>query len=107
MADTTQLSSELDATISALQQGLTAIPADQAVAVISSWQQKLQGTDLAEDLGELKTALSNGGTGASIGQILTDLGEDTTETASGASGEIAQKLQQLGSLLKQAGGSLS
>ena len=45
---------DIDTTIAALQQGLTAIPADQAAAVIDSWQQQLQGNPIAEKLGDLK-----------------------------------------------------
>lgn len=108
MADLTKLSADLDATIAALQAGLTSIPPEQAVAVIESWQQQLKGMDLADDLGELKAALTGGGGGgASLSSILTDLGEDTGETASSASGEVAAKLKQLGSLLSQAGSSLA
>lgn len=63
---------DIDSTIAALQQGLTAIPTDQAIAAIESWQQQLQGNDLAEDLGELKTALTSGTTskGMSLAEIL-------------------------------------
>lgn len=96
---------DLDTTISALQQGLTSIPPEQAIAVIDSWQQQLQGNDIAEDLGELKTALTNGDT-TSIAKILSDLGEDTTQAASSASGDVATKVKQLGQLLSQAGNSL-
>lgn len=102
MADAT---ANLDATISALQGGLTSITADQAIAVIDSWQQQLQGNDIAEDLGELKQALTNGDK-ASISKILSDLGEDTKGAASGATGDVATKVQQLGTLLAQAGNSL-
>lgn len=105
MSDTS-ISSDLDQTIAALQGGLTSIPPAAAVAVIESWQQKLQGTDLADDLSQLKAALSGGSGSASVSSLLSDLGEDTTETASSASGEIAAKLQQLGKLLSQAGSSL-
>ena len=64
---------DIDTTIAALQKGLTAIPTDQAVSVIDSWQQQLQGNPLAEQLGELKAALSSGGTskGKSLTEILT------------------------------------
>jgi hypothetical protein len=97
---------DLDTTIAALQQGLTSVPADEAVAIIDSWQQQLQGHDLAEDLGELKQALLNGDT-ASIAEILVDLGEDTSgEAASSVSDEISPKIKQLGELLMQAGRSL-
>ncbi|WP_164929043.1 hypothetical protein [Gloeobacter violaceus] len=107
MADSTQIAENLDKTIAALQQGLTAIPPEQAVVVIDTWQQQLQGTDLAEDLGQLKAALTSGDvTGESLKAVLTDLGEDTGEVAADAGGEVATKLQQLSKLLTQAGGSL-
>jgi len=96
---------DIDTTIAALQQGLTSIPVEQAIAVIESWQQQLQGTDLAEDLGELKAALSEGDVSA-ISEILTDLGEDTSEAAAEATGDVAVKVEQLGELLSQAGQSL-
>lgn len=105
MADSTR-TIDVDTTIAALQQGLTAIPVEQAIAVIESWQQQLQGTDLAEDLGDLKAALSAGDAGK-ISQILTDLGEDTSEAAAEATGDVAVKVEQLGELLSQAGQSLA
>jgi hypothetical protein len=89
-----------------LQQGFTAIPVEQAIAVIDSWQQQLQGTDLAEDLGDLKAALTQGDV-HSISQILSDLGEDTSEAAAEATGDVAVKVEQLGELLSQAGQSLA
>ncbi len=104
MADSRTI--DVDTTIAALQQGLTVIPVEQAIAVIESWQQQLQGTDLAEDLGDLKAALSQGDV-SSISQILTDLGEDTSEAAAEATGDVAVKVEQLGELLSQAGQSLA
>lgn len=97
---------DVDTTISALQGGLTSIPIEQAIAVIESWQQQLQGTDLAEDLGALKAALSDGDV-AAISEILMDLGEDTSESAADATGDIAVKVERLGELLSQAGESLA
>jgi hypothetical protein len=104
MADTTR-TIDIDTTIAALQQGLTSVPIEQAISIIKSWQQQLQGTDLAEDLGDLKQALTNGDS-SSIAQILSDLGEDTSESAASATGDIAVKVEQLGELLSQAGQSL-
>lgn len=104
MADQTR-TVDIDTTIAALQQGLTSVPLEQAIAVIESWQHQLQGTDLAEDLGDLKQALTDGDTD-SIAQILTDLGEDTSESAANATGDVAVKVEQLGELLSQAGQSL-
>ncbi len=98
---------DLETTISALQKGLTSIPAEQAVAVIDSWQQQLEGTDLAEDLGQLKSALVSGtANGTSLAEMLTDIGEDTSEAATTANGDVAAKVKQLGQLLSQAGKSL-
>ncbi|MEA5513169.1 hypothetical protein [Nodularia sp. UHCC 0506] len=96
---------DIDSTISALQKNLTSIPTDQAMAIINTWQQQLSGTDLAEDLGELKEALLNGDT-ESIAQMLVDLGEDTQSAGTNATGDIANKVQRLGELLCQAGNSL-
>jgi len=106
MADTTRVAADLDSTIAALQQGLTSIPPDQALSVIDTWQQRLQGTDLAEDLGQLKDALANGGSSGALSSLLSDLGEDTGEVAANVPAEIATKLQQLSQLLQQAGRSL-
>lgn len=101
MADQSLQTMDLDATITALQQGVTSIPLDEAIAIIETWQSQLQGHDLAEDLGELKAALQNGN--GDISKLLIDIGEDTSGTSSGAPGEVMPKLQQLGQVLYQAG----
>jgi hypothetical protein len=102
MADQSLQTMDLDATIAALQQGVTSIPLDEAVAIIEAWQSQLQGHDLAEDLGELKAALQNGNSGQ-ISELLIDIGEDTSGSSSAAPSDITSKLQQLGQLLYQAG----
>ena len=104
MADAIQ-NVDLDSTISALQRELTSIPTDQAIAIINTWQQQLSGTDLAEDLGELKEALLSGDVD-SIADLLVDLGEDTQNIAANTTGDIADKVQRLGEMLCQAGSSL-
>ncbi|MDB9373924.1 hypothetical protein [Nodularia sphaerocarpa] len=104
MADATQ-NVDIDSTISALQRDLTSIPTDQVIAIIDAWQQQLSGTDLAEDLGELKDAIATGDT-SSISEILVDLGEDSRNAAANASGDVAKKVQRLGDMLSQAGNSL-
>ena len=48
---------DIGTTIAALQQGITAIPVEQALTLLESWQQQLQGLEIAGDLGELKQAL--------------------------------------------------
>ena len=88
-----------------MQKNLTSIPTDQAMAIINTWQQQLSGTDLAEDLGELKEALLSGDT-ESIAEMLVDLGEDTQSAGANATGDIATKVQRLGEMLCEAGNSL-
>ena len=104
MADAIQ-NVDIDTTISALQRDLTSIPTDQAIAIINTWQQQLSGTDLSEDLGELKEALLSGDA-ESIAEMLVDLGEDTQSAGANATGDVASKVQRLGEMLCQAGNSL-
>ncbi|MBD2099491.1 hypothetical protein [Leptolyngbya sp. FACHB-261] len=104
MADVSQ-SADLNFTITALQQGLASVSVNDAIALIDSWQQELQGQDIGEDLGELKAALRSGNK-SEISKILIDLGEDTSVAATDAPADVASKLQQLGQLLIQAGESV-
>jgi hypothetical protein len=97
---------DLDSTIAALQGELVALPPETALGAIDHWQQQLQGTEFANLLGDLKGALT-GVNYASIAQILTTLGSQTTASASGVNGPLADKLLILGQLLAQAGISLS
>jgi hypothetical protein len=75
------------------------------LVVLFGWQEQLHGHDLAEDLGELKAALSNGD-GAAIANILIDLREDTAQLAEKANETDAEKAKQIADLLIQAGKSL-
>ncbi len=99
----------VDETIAALQGGVTAIPAEAAVANIEGWQAQLEGSDdpavqeLASQLGELSTALqADTLDGAAIGGLLVSLGEGTIAAAGGDAG-----LTELGGLLTEAGSSLT
>lgn len=99
---------DLNSTISALQSGLTSLPAEAAVANIESWQQQLQGAapEVASTLGELKSALTSGNA-QSIAQTLKTLGSQTSDAGTSAGGDAGQQLQQLGQMLTQAANSLS
>ena len=101
--------SDLDATISALQGGLTSIPPEAAVSNIESWQGQLQeaAPEIANLLGELKTALMTGSvTPESLSELLTDLGVETATVGESAGGEAGAKVEELGAMLSQAGASL-
>ena len=101
---------ELDQTISALQGGLTSVPPATAVSVIESFEtqvKSLGATQIASGLAELKQLLTSGSaTGPAIGKVLSQLGEQTASSASGADATVAAKLKQLGELLSKAGASL-
>lgn len=98
---------DIDTTISTLQQDLTSIPVEQAIAVIDAWKQQLQGSDLAEDLEQLKLALTRGtNDGSTIAEILAQLSEDTSDASDNVSREVAPKVQQLAQMLSQAAESL-
>lgn len=104
MAQTADLSS----TISALQSGLTSLPAEAALANIESWQQQLQGAapEIAGTLGELKSGLTSGNA-QSIAQALKKLGTQTADAGTSAGGDAGSQLQQLGQMLTQSASSLS
>lgn len=98
---------DINSTIAALEQGITAIPIDQAIAVLESWQQQLAGLDIANDLQELKDALRKQKSADAIANLLTDLGEDTaSELTIETSDEVRVKIRQLAELLMEAGKAL-
>ena len=98
---------DIDTTIAALQQGITEIPVEEAIALLESWQQQLQGLGIADDLGELKQALQKQKSADAIANLLVDLGADTAEElAIETSEDVAEKIRQLASLLTQAGNAL-
>ena len=102
MADLDQ--ANIDTTIAALEAGITAIPIEQAMAVLDAWQHQLQGLAIADDLGELKDALRKEKSADAIANLLTSLGGDTSsELTIETSDEVAAKLKRLSSLLTQAG----
>lgn len=98
---------DIDTTIAALEQGVTDIPVETAIALLESWQQQLMGLEIADDLGELKDALRKQKSANAIANLLIDLAEDTAgELAIETSDEVATKVRLLASLLTQAGTAL-
>ena len=107
----TSSSTELDSAIATLQEGLlTSVPPTKALSLIDSFQQQAQNlgnSEIGNNLSALKQLLTSGSaTGSDIGQVLVQLGSQTTSTASGADASISSQLQQLGQLLNEAGNSL-
>ncbi len=101
---------DLNSTISALKGGLTALPAEAAVANIESWQSQLKDAapEVASTLGELKTALTSGSaSGSSIGALLTKLGGQASGAGTSTGGDAGSQMEALGKMLTEAGKSLS
>ena len=96
---------DLNTTISVLQQYISSISMDEAMALIDSWHQQLQGTDIAQKLYELKQILIGGNTG-SISKMLVDIGENISVGAANSTDDVAANVQKLGNMLVQAGNSL-
>lgn len=100
------LQSDLDLTISTLEQDLTTVSANDALGIIEKWQQHFQGHRLAGDLEQLKHAISMGDRGA-IADILLAAGKDASgEAASRTADDVSPKILELGKLLDQVGNSL-
>ena len=114
MADATPAGADLGATIQALQGDITTMDPAAAVDNINAWQAELEASGdealqgIATDLGELKNQLAQmPPNGSEVGQTLTRLGEQTTQAAASAEAGVAEQLNQLGSLLSDAGAQLS
>jgi hypothetical protein len=96
--------SDLDKTISILQDDLTSISAEEAIVIIEGWQKQLAGTPIAEDLEELKSALETGEEDAEkIAELLANLGEEAMIMADSddLSEDVAEKVELLGELLSE------
>jgi predicted small secreted protein len=102
------------ATLSALEGGVRQMPVSAAVSNINGWQKKLRNSDaqgasqIVSTLGELKNALQQSQIdGQRVGDLLSQLGEQTTQAADNVQGQQATQLKQLGSTLSKAGSQLT
>jgi hypothetical protein len=104
MADMMQ-TLDLNTTISVLQQDISSISIDEAMALIDNWHQQMQGTDIGQKLIELKQILIGGNT-MSISKMLVDIGENISAGAANSTDDVAANVQKLGNMLVEAGNSL-
>jgi len=109
-SQSSQGTSQLDATLNALQGGL-ANAAGAAGPNIAGWIKTLQGNSqlsgISSELQNLHDALGSGAsdTGA-LAKSLSTLGEHTTKAADSATPDAQAKLRELGSALTSAAGQL-
>ena len=105
-----QGTSQLDATLNALQGGLAGA-AGAAPGNIAGWIKTLEGNQqlagISGELQKLHDALGSGASDTSaLASSLSTLGQHTTQAASSATPDAQDKLRQLGSALSAAGTSL-
>ena len=105
--------STIDATINALDQGLSQAKSG-ASTTIQNWISTLNSSNdqaqkkIAGDLQQLASALGSGSIDTSkVKQLLTSLGQQTTAAAGRAEGTTSDKLMQLGTQLSGAAESIS
>lgn len=89
MSETTQ-AADFDATINFLKQDLASVDLAVAITYIEQWENQLQGTDIFQNLMELKQAILDGNI-IELETLLRDLGENTTAFANDVRGMIPQK----------------
>ena len=102
---------DVQGTISALEGGITNLAPAAALDNINGWIAQLDGMDgadeIVENLRELREALGDTPLdGEYIGELLSELGEDTSEVAGTVTGAQRDGLMRLGELLSTAGASL-
>ncbi|GAA4346307.1 hypothetical protein GCM10023185_00680 [Hymenobacter saemangeumensis] len=103
-------SDHLNATISALKNGLTSLPLGSAIDNAETWQQDLMQSgqpplqDIGRELGNLQSMLSSGALAPSaIGRSLHLLGDQTSQASASAPDEVKKSLIELADLLRRHG----
>lgn len=106
-------SQELDSLLSALEGDITALDSEATLSLIDEWYGPLHKSkepeikEIASSLKELKQLLKGGkATGHEVGEVLIEIGEQTTNVASDADTGLKTLLQKLGKQLTKAGTSL-
>ncbi len=104
----------VDETISALQGDITSLAPNMAISNIEGWQQRLQNADfdgaseIESGLGDLMDALQQQPIdGQRVGELLSQLGNQTTQAAAQAEAGASEQLNQLGNILTTAGQQLT
>lgn len=103
----------LNATLSALKNGLTSLPMGSAMDNTETWQQLFLQSgqpglqDIAREIGNLQSLLTSGTLNATaIGRSLSMLGDQTSQASGLAPEDSRKSLIKLADLLRRHGGDL-
>ena len=106
-------SDHLNATVSALKNGLTSLPLGSAMDNTETWQQQFLQSgepglqDIAREIGNLQSILTSGLLSSrAIGNSLIILGDLTSQASAQASAEVKKPLLELAYLLRRHGNDL-
>jgi methyl-accepting chemotaxis protein len=101
---------KLDSLLEVLEGDLTTVDTEDAFSTIDEWHTTLNKSkepefkELASGLKELKQLLKGGkATGHDIGEVLSDIGDQTTDIASSSDNGVKTTLQKLGKQLSKVG----
>ena len=106
-------SDHLNATISALKNGLTSLPLGSAMDNTETWQQQFLQSgqpelqNIAREIGNLQSLLTSGTlSSAAIGRSLSMLGDQTSQVSKDAPADSRKSLVELADLLRRHGSDL-
>ena len=106
-------SDHLNATISALKNGLTSLPLGSAMDNTEVWQQEFLQSgqpglqDIAREIGNFQSLLTSERLDpVALGRSLSMLGDQTSQAAGKAAPELKKSLTELADLLRRHGGDL-
>jgi len=111
--DTSQTSKKLDSLLEALKGDLSSLKTDDSIKMIDEWHSLVQQSkepefkEIATGLKDLQKLLKSKDAGHDLGELLSHLGEQTSNIAADADKEIKLPLQNLGKQLAKVGRSLA
>lgn len=112
VAESGDITSEINEQADNLQKGLTSMPLDAAKASIQRWQSSLGSLNapgvqkVTSGLGDLASALSGQPDGSKISTVLSDLSQSVKTVAEGQGGGVGTALNKLASALQSGASSL-
>jgi type I site-specific restriction-modification system R (restriction) subunit len=111
--DASQTLKKLDSLLETLKEDLSSLKTDDSIKMIDKWYSLIQQSkepefkEIATGLKDLQKLLKSKDAGHDLGELLSHLGEQTSNIATDADKEIKLPLQNLGKQLAKVGRSLA